>query len=98
MTIRTVDEVRAGSGTLGKIDDPLNTSTGPAPPTDEDLDGLPDDWETANGLDPNNRADSAQLHPSGYANIEVYLHQIAEQITGQAPPLAPMPPEDLTSN
>lgn len=98
MNVRTVDEVRNGTGTLGKIDDPLNTSTGPAPPADQDLDGLPDDWESANGLDPNDRSDSAQIHNSGYAYIEVYLNEVAAQITGQEPPVAPMPPEDLSTN
>lgn len=98
MNTRTIDEVRNGSGTLGKIDDPLNTSEGPAPPLDTDVDGLPDYWETANGLNPNNRSDSAQIHSSGYANIEVYLNEVAQEITGQKAPLTPMSPEDLTSN
>lgn len=97
MTIRTVNEVRNGTGTLGKIDDPLNTGTGPAPPTDTDLDGLPDNWEIENGLDPDDRVDSAQLDSSGYAYIEVYLNEIAEQITGQTPPSVPAPPTNVTA-
>jgi pectate lyase len=96
MTARTIDEARNGTGTLGKLDDPLNTNTGPASPPDGDLDGLPDGWETSHGLDPNNPQDSRQFHSSGYAHIEVYLNEVAQQITGQTslpndttPPAAP---------
>lgn len=97
MNVRTIDEVRNGTGRLGKLDDPLNTATGPNPPTDTDVDGLPDDWEIANGLDPNDDSDSAQIDSSGYAYIEVYLNEIAEQITGQKAPTVPAPPTDVTA-
>ncbi len=86
MTTRTMDETLAGTGTLGKLDDPLNTNTGPAPLPDSDVDGIPDDWESSHGLDPNNSQDSRQIDSSGYAYIEVYLNEVAEQITGQTAP------------
>lgn len=43
---------------------------------DADHDGIPDSWETANGLDPNNPADrnGTSLSPEGYTNLEVYLN------------------------
>lgn len=46
--------------------------------TDSDSDGLPDDYETQNGLNPNDASDSAALITDensiyyGYSNIEVY--------------------------
>ena len=97
MNVRTINDVKNGTGVLGKIDDPLNTSTGPAVPTDSDKDGIPDAWETANGLNPNNASDSATLHSSGYAYIEVYLNEVAQQLTGQTSAPAPSPPTALTA-
>ena len=76
----------------------FNPSQGPQPPSDSDVDGLPDSWETANGLDPNDRSDSARIHSSGYAYIEVYLNEVAEQITGQSAPVTPMPPENFATD
>ena len=86
MTTRTVNEAKNGTGTLGKLNDPLNTATGPAPLPDSDLDGIPDSWESSHGLNPNDGQDSRRIHSSGYANIEVYLNEVAQQITGQTPP------------
>lgn len=95
MATRTINEARNGTGTLGKLDDPLATSTGPAPPADTDLDGIADAWEIANGLNPNDASDSAKLHSSGYANVEVYLNQVADQLMQQK---RPSPPTALTVN
>lgn len=41
-------------------------------PTDTDGDGMPDAWETANGLDPVT-ADNNRLNRDGYTALEVYL-------------------------
>jgi len=44
-------------------------------PVDSDKDGMPDDWEKKNGLNPAEAADAAQYKISkGYTNIEVYLN------------------------
>jgi hypothetical protein len=101
MTTRTVNEARTGTGALGKLNDPLNTGTGPAPATDVDLDGIADSWEITHGLSPSNPLDSAQLHSSGYAHVEVYLNEIAGQIIQGAPPSSPTTPNapsNLTVN
>lgn len=50
-------------------------------PTDTDGDGMPDEWETENGLDPNDKTDGAQLADDGYTNLEHYINGIVEAIT-----------------
>ena len=50
---------------------------------DTDRDGMPDAWETANGLNPNNAADSNTftLDPTKYyTNVEVYLNSLVQDI------------------
>ncbi len=45
---------------------------------DTDRDGMPDSWETQNGLDPNDPADGAQdSDRDGYTNLEEYLNELA---------------------
>lgn len=39
---------------------------------DTDSDGMPDEWESANGCDPQT-ADNNKLHASGYTMLEMYL-------------------------
>ena len=53
---------------------------------DTDKDGIPDSWETANGLDPNNATDALtySLDSKGYyTNLEVYANSLVEDIMKQ---------------
>jgi len=45
---------------------------------DADTDGMPDDWEKKNGLNPSNATDATQFSKSksGYTNIEEYLNSL----------------------
>ncbi len=56
----------------------LNSTTAPA---DTDGDGMPDAWESANGLNAADAADGAALAPDGYTNLEHYLNSLVETIT-----------------
>lgn len=49
-------------------------------PIDSDGDGMPDEWEIANGLDPYNSNDHNQYSLSDqYTNIEMYINSILEK-------------------
>ena len=50
-------------------------------PKDTDGDGMPDEWETAHGLNANDAADGNQKGEGGYTNLEVYLNGIVAHIT-----------------
>ena len=52
-----------------------------AAPTDSDGDGMPDDWETSHGLNPNDKADGAIVTGNGYTNLEIYMNSLVEDIT-----------------
>lgn len=56
----------------------LNSAPAPA---DTDRDGMPDDWEAANGLNPNDASDGTITSSDGYTNLEHYLNSIVAGIT-----------------
>jgi hypothetical protein len=62
----------------GIITDPVQVGGYPdykgKPYADADKDGMPDDYEKKNGLDPKNAADAGAIAKNGYANIENYLN------------------------
>jgi pectate lyase len=91
--IRIVNEVRtgtaSGSGVYGVnkgiIDSPDAVGGYPAyvtgeVPADTDHDGMPDAWETANGLNPNDPADGNAYTVSGYTALEVYLNGLVGEV------------------
>ncbi|MCH5600219.1 pectate lyase [Niabella ginsengisoli] len=47
---------------------------------DTDNDGMPDDWETANKLDPTKANASGRDISTGYDNIEVYINSLVKNI------------------
>jgi hypothetical protein len=90
---RIVQEVRdgtaSGSGVLGVgkgiIDSPDDVGgypiyIGTDPPVDSDHDGMPDAWEIARGLNPNNPDDRNLRMESGYTALEVYLNELVGEI------------------
>ena len=76
---RLINGVRTQTGML--ISDPADvggwgTLTGGPAPLDTDQDGMPDAWETARGLNPNNAADRNNLNLFGYTRIEEYINDL----------------------
>lgn len=66
----------------GYTEDNFGTGTRPAD-FDTDKDGIPDEWEKANGLNPNDASDALtySLDEKGYyTNIEVYANSLVENI------------------
>ncbi len=51
----------------------VGTVASGSPPADTDRDGMPDDWETTRGLDPNTPDDAGDDDGDGYTNVEEYL-------------------------
>lgn len=51
-------------------------------PADSDKDGMPDDWETANGLNPKlNDSKLYTIDPKGYyTNLEVYMNSLVQDV------------------
>ena len=48
---------------------------------DSDGDGMPDEWEKANGLDPNDPSDAVKdCNGDGYTNIEKYINGISTKV------------------
>lgn len=69
----------AGKGIIDSQDDVggwPKLFSAPAP-ADRDHDGMPDQWETENGLNPDNPADrNGDANGNGYTNLEEYLNSI----------------------
>jgi pectate lyase len=58
---------------------------GPAP-VDTDGDGMPDEWELAHGLNPNDPRDgNADRDGDGYTNLEKYLNSLCPPARGHQP-------------
>ncbi|WP_373494067.1 Ig-like domain-containing protein [Aquiflexum sp.] len=54
-------------------------------PKDTDRDGMPDEWEIANGLDPKKADDKGYNLSKEYTNIEVYINSLIDQNSPIAP-------------
>lgn len=50
---------------------------------DTDKDGMPDAWESANGLNPTNAADGSSTNLDGYTMLEVYMNSLVSSIMTQ---------------
>jgi hypothetical protein len=96
VTSRTVEEVRLGTGSWGRNALPGLTNEWlmeglpeAAVPRDTDGDGMPDDWERAHRLNPNDPKDADKLvsagaspenRHQGYTFLEYYLNELADNL------------------
>jgi pectate lyase len=95
VTLRTVDEVRKGTGEWKRREPKGGLMEGlePGKPrADADGDGMPDEWERAHKLDPGDPADAAKTVPTGaskgdrhkgYTWIEFYVNELADRLIEQ---------------
>ena len=81
-------ESKSSSPRAGLIDSPSDVGGYPTytynpadVPTDTDRDGMPDDWETANGLSSADASDRNNTNEKGYTMLEVYLNSLVNDIT-----------------
>jgi hypothetical protein len=89
---RVIEQVRSGKAMTGRkrngiIDSPFDVGGWPElhslpAPTDTDKDGMPDEWETAHGLNPNDANDAGTYTlDKQFTNVEMYLNGLVAQIT-----------------
>ena len=94
---RIIEEVRTGTARYGETWEGggkgiINSQkavggwpelkSAPAPP-DADHDGMPDEWEKARGLNPNDASDSAKDRDGdGYTNVEEYMNTLIRPVAG----------------
>ena len=63
-------------------------------PTDTDGDGMPDEWETANELDPRDPSDGkGDANNDGYTHVEDYLNSLTLQYYDTKPSISTISPE-----
>lgn len=79
---RTHTHVGSRGKLPGIIDSPRDAGGLPEyaagePPPDSDHDGLPDDWERDQRLNPHEPADAANFRADGYTHLEHYLNTLA---------------------
>lgn len=63
-----------------------------AAPADSDHDGMPDSWEVARGLNPNDPNDGPKVSANGYTNLENYLNGLVDSALPPLPPVVLGPP------
>ncbi|MDD5459658.1 MAG: hypothetical protein PHF37_09740 [Phycisphaerae bacterium] len=89
MDARIVGHINSPGYTAGAIIDSQSQVGGwptlhsTSAPTDSDGDGMPNTWESANGLNPNSSADrNYDNDKDGYTNLEEYLSYLVGEGDG----------------
>lgn len=80
---RVIKEIRTGTGNIiARVEQVGGWPDYPPaePSADRDLDGMPDEWEIAHGLNPEDATDhSGDLDGDGYTNLEEFLNSTDPQ-------------------
>jgi hypothetical protein len=93
--LRLINEYQTGGGQIPATEGVVGgfpTIAGGTACTDTDHDGMPDVWESAAGLNPNDASDGRGVAANGYTNLENYVNG-ASAAPGPPPPA---PPTGLT--
>ncbi len=73
--INSQDEITYSDGSTG-----FPALSSKDAPVDSDGDGMPDEWEKANGLNPHDATDGPATAENGYTNLENYLNGLVAHI------------------
>ncbi|MCG3178747.1 MAG: hypothetical protein BIFFINMI_01076 [Phycisphaerae bacterium] len=97
VSTKAVEDTRNGTGLWGRYDPEGGLTAGLPPaeqaPPDTDRDGMPDAWEKARGLNPDDPTDGNKVVPAGaspndrhkgYTYIEYYINERADRLIEQA--------------
>lgn len=77
--INTQDDIKPeNAGSTWSAWPVLSSTTAPV---DTDGDGMPDNWENANGLNASDDTDGNEVADNGYTNVENYLNSLVSTIT-----------------
>jgi pectate lyase len=85
---RIINDVQNGTGRI--INSQNQVGGWPAlkslpAPQDSDADGMPDEWEIKNGLDPKKSYDrNGDINRDGYTNLEEYLNSLVKMKSNEA--------------
>ena len=64
-------------------------------PVDDDHDGMPNDWELARNLNPDDPSDRNNIGQGGYTQLEVYLNHLTGEIVVHSDDAAVFPPGEF---
>jgi pectate lyase len=64
-------------------------------PADDDHDGMPNDWELAHNLNPNDPTDHNNIGYDGYTQLEVYLNSLTGEIVTHIDNIVASHPEEF---
>jgi hypothetical protein len=85
---RLMNEIETQTGGWEEDCSPVMDTPNPSGgtvPTDTDQDGMPDAWETAHSLNPNNASDRTTSMNGGYNAVEVYINELSDQLVPEPP-------------
>lgn len=76
-----IEEVKSFGARGSQISDEkdfggVGTVAGGKAPADTDGDGIPDEWEKKNGLNPSDASDGMKIASNGYTNLENYVNSL----------------------
>lgn len=79
---RVISQVVNNTGTTvsGNSDIVFPTYNSGSKKTDSDNDGIPDEWEDANGIDKNRMLDGNTISPSGRTYLEEYMYSLVKDL------------------